>query len=157
MSDELKKIIGAVFKLSGEIPLSRQEMINLFVFNLKFFDHDGARAAIDAAKGSGYLKILENGNMETTFDLSELELPPDYRPPDNLDISALSRPLVERLINTIMESGMEKKEAVRSITKISETKNLLFPAAAIFVGLERGIDMSPFFREVENFIIHGQG
>ena len=157
MTDELKNIIAATFRVSDGSPLSDQEMANILAFKLKYFDPSASRLAIDAAKSSGFLKTLDNNHMTPTFDIGSLELPPDYRPPDDLDVRKLSKPLVERLIDTIMESGMEKQEVARAINKASETYNLLFPAAAVFVGLEKGLDMSPFFGEVENFVLHGKG
>lgn len=157
MTDELKKVIGAAFRLTGGGPLSPQEMANILAFKLKYFDPPTSRSAIEAARSSGYLKTLENNHLEPTFDISSMDISPDYQPPQDLDVRKLSKPLVERLMDTIMESGMEKQEAARSINKASETYNLLFPAAAIFVGMERGVDMSPFFEEVENFVLHGKG
>lgn len=157
MTDELRKIIASVFMLSGTDSLSKQEMVNLFSYNLRFFDPEDSRSVVEAAKNSGYLRIRDDGSMELTFDLKSVGISAEYIPPEGMDVNSLSKPLMERLIDAVMESGLSKKEAISSINRIVENYNLLFPAAAVYVGLENGADMSRFFPEVKNFIIHGQG
>ncbi|MGA1822196.1 MAG: DUF2240 family protein [Thermoplasmatota archaeon] len=157
MTDELRKIIASVFMISNTESLSRQEMVNLFTYNLRFFDPEESRAVVDAAKSSGYLRIRDDGSMELTFDLESAGVTAQYRPPEGLDVGSLSKPLMERLIDAVMESGLSKKEAISSINKVVEGYNLLFPAAAVYVGLENGADMSRFYPEIKNFILHGQG
>ncbi|MEA3558621.1 MAG: hypothetical protein U9R75_05140, partial [Candidatus Thermoplasmatota archaeon] len=59
------------------------------------------------------------------------------------------------LIEAVLGSGLEKKEAIRLMNRIGEENNLLFAASAVHVGLDHGADMSGFYDEVENFILHG--
>ena len=157
VTDEPRKIIASVFMLSDTDSLTKQEMVNLFIYNLRFFDPEDSRSVVEAAKSSGYLRIRDDGSMELTFDQGSVGISPEYRPPEGLDVNSLSKPLMERLIDAVMESGLSKKEAISSINKVVESYSLLFPAAAVYVGLENGADMSRFFPEVKNFIIHGQG
>ncbi len=155
MTDDLKRIIAAVFKLGKGDSLSRIEMINLMIYNLRWFDPEIARVVIQAGFQSGYLQKDPEGRILPLFNINEVEMDVDWEPPADLDISQMVRPLMERLISTVESAGMEKKEAVRSINRTAEELNLVFPAAALHVGMEKGADMSRFYNEVENFILYG--
>jgi hypothetical protein len=136
--------------------LSKVEMKNLLVYNLRWFGPDDSTSIIQAALSSGLLQIGKDGEMRPTFDLESIKVEVGYRPPEDFDTNQMARPLFERLIEVIMDSGLDKKETIRSINRRGDEKNLLFPCAAIHVGLERGIDMSRFYGEVENSIRFGE-
>ena len=155
MSEDLKKILAAVFRLGKGTSLSKTEIINLMIYNLRWFDPGEARSIIQAGYQSGLLKVESEGNIVPTFDINKVESSVEWEPPEDLDISGMVRPLMERLIEAVEGAGMDKKEAVRSINRTSEELNLLFAAAAVHVGIDKGADMSRFYNEVENFILYG--
>ncbi|MGA1866155.1 MAG: DUF2240 family protein [Thermoplasmatota archaeon] len=155
MSDDLRKILAAIFRLGKGTTLSRTEMVNLMIYNLRWFDPEGARKVIQAGSQSGLLRTGTDGQMSPTFEMTDVENDIGWEPPKDIDLAKMVRPLIERLINAVEEAGMDKKEAVRSINRTSEELVLLFPAAAIHVGIEKGADMSRFYNEVENFILYG--
>ena len=155
MSEELKKILTAIFRLGKGTSLTKTEMVNLMIYNLRWFDPKGAKAVIQAGFQSGLLKAETEGQMAPTFDGDEVDTDVEWEPPKDLDLGKIVRPLMERLISAVEEAGLDKKEAVRSINRTSEELNLLFPAAAVYIGIEKGADMSRFFHEVENFILYG--
>jgi len=155
VSEELKKILAAIFRLGKGTSLTRTEMVNLMIYNLRWFDPKGAKAVIQAGFQSGLLKAETEGQMAPTFDIGDVDTDVDWEPPKDLDLAKIVKPLMERLISAVVEAGLDKKEAVRSINRTSEELNLLFPAAAVYVGIEKGADMSRFFHEVENFILYG--
>ena len=155
MSEELKKILTAIFRLGKGTSLTKTEMVNLMIYNLRWFDPKGAKAVIQAGFQSGLLKAETEGQMSPTFDIDEVDTDVDWEPPKDLDLGKIVRPLMERLISAVEEAGLDKKDAVRTINRTSEELNLLFPAAAVYVGIEKGAEMSRFFHEVENFILYG--
>ena len=94
--------------------------------------------------------------MERSFDPEIITLEPDYSPDPNLDLDEMMKPLIERLIEAICDQNLARKDAVKMINHMGEELNLLFPAAAIHVGISRGRDMSEFYNEVNTFIINGE-
>jgi hypothetical protein len=136
--------------------LSKMEMRNLLVYNLRWFGPDEGDRIIKAAISSGLVQSDSEGSLNPTFDMSTVEVEVDYEPAKNLDTEKLVRPLFERLIESITSTGLDRKEAVRIINRKAEELNLLFPCAAIFVGIERGANMSMFYSEVENSIRFGE-
>jgi len=156
MTDDLKRIVASVFKLGKGTALTRTELVNLMIYNLRWFDPEEAKIVIQAGLQAGHLKMEGGGQIVPTFDIEDVEMDVDWEPPENMDPVKMVKPLMERLILAVEDAGMEKKEAVRSINRTAEELNLLFPAAAIHVGLEKGADMSRFFGEVENFILYGE-
>lgn len=157
MSEDLKKIITSVFSMGKGSSLSRMEMKNLLVYNLRWFGPDDAQQVIQAAMTSGLLQNDSSGMVIPTFDPDKVKVDIDYRPPSDLDMNSMVRPLFERLIEAVLETGLDKKEAIRAINRTGEERNLIFSCAAIYVGMERGADMSRFYAEVENSIRFGDG
>lgn len=154
--DDLRSIVAAVFKLGKGSSLTRTEMRNILIYNLRWFDPDKATSIVEAAAMSGYLRIGPDMGLTPSFDMGTTIVDVAYRPPRDLDVSTLVRPLLERMIDTVVRSGLDRKEAVRTINKRVSELRLLFPCAVIQVGLERGADMSPFFSEVEDQILYGE-
>ncbi len=155
MSEDLKRIIAAVFKLGKGDSLTKTEIVNLMIYNLRWFDPQIAKSIIKAGFQSGLLKTESEGQIMPTFDLESVDSDVEWEPPKDMDVTGMVKPLMERLISAVEDAGMDKKEAVRSINRISEDLNLLFAAAAVHVGIEKGADMSRFYNEVENFILYG--
>ncbi|MFO8051440.1 MAG: DUF2240 family protein [Thermoplasmatota archaeon] len=155
MSDDLKKMLAAVFKMGKGESLTKVEMTNLMIYNLRWFDPEGAKTVIKAGIHAGYLKKHGDNDIIPTFDPDEVETETGWEPPKDLNLKTMVRPLIERLIETVLEAGLEKKEAIRLINRVSEENGLLFAASAVHVGLDHGADMSGYYDEVENFILYG--
>ncbi len=156
MTDDLKLIVVSTFRMGKGSSLSKVEMRNLLVYNLRWFGPEEADRIIQAAFSSGLIQTDMEGNVTPTFDISEVEISVGYEPPEDLDTEKLVRPLFERLIEAITRTGLDRKEGVRAINRKAEELNLLFPCAAIYIGIERGAEMSMFYSEVENSIRFGE-
>jgi hypothetical protein len=156
MTDDLKRIVASVFKLGKGSALTRTELVNLMIYNLRWFDPEEAKIVIQAGFQAGHLKMRGDGQIIPTFEIDDVDMEVDWEPSGDMDLGKMVKPLMERLILAVEDAGMEKKEAVRSINRTAEELKLLFPAAAIHVGLEKGADMSRFYGEVENFILYGE-
>ncbi len=155
MTEDLKKILASIFKIGKGDGLTKKEIENILSYSLRWFDPDGSRKVISAAVGSGLIQLNPDQMYIPIFDPEEVEMEVGYTPPKDIDLSNLTRPLIERLIEAVMTSGMKKREVVKEINRMGEEKGLLFPAAAIYVGISHGVDMSPFYNEAENFIMYG--
>jgi hypothetical protein len=156
MSQDLKRIIASVFKMGKGEALTKLEIRNLLVYNLRWFKPNDADSVIKAALASGFVQHGEEGDLIPTFDIEQLEIEVGYSPPKDLDMTNMIRPLFERLIEAIQSTGLDKREAIRSINRKADELNLLFPCAAIYVGIERGAEMSRFYSEVDNSIRFGE-
>ena len=155
MNEELMRIMASVFQMGKGSSLTKVEIKNLLVYNLRWFDPDDASLVIMAALSSGTVQSDINGEITPTFDLDDVKIDVGYTPPKDLDTRSMVRPLFERLIEAVMRTGLDKKETIRSINRKGDEKNLLFPCSAIYVGSERGANMSIFYPEVLNSIRFG--
>ncbi|MDG6223939.1 MAG: DUF2240 family protein [Candidatus Thermoplasmatota archaeon] len=154
MSEDLKRIVASVYSSGARGSLSTIEFVNILSYNLRFFPPDRARKVHQAALGSGLLRPEEGGMFRPSFPLEEAEVPPDYRPNPDMNIESLNRSLSERLIESVCDIGMNRKEAIKAINRTAESLNLLFPAAAIYLCVEEGKDMSMFLTEVESTFLN---
>ena len=156
MSQDLKRIIASVFKMGKGEALTTMEIKNLLVYNMRWFKPDDANAVIKAGLSSGLLQHGDGGDLIPSFDIDEVEIEVGYSPPKDLDMKKMIRPLFERLIEAVQATGLDKRETIRSINRKADELNLLFPCAAIYVGVIRGADMSRFYSEVDNSIRFGE-
>lgn len=154
MSEELKRIVASVYRSGAGESLSTVEFVNILSYNLRFFPPDRARKVHQAALGSGLLRPEEGGMFKPSFPVENVSIPLEYRPNPDMNIEALNRSLSDRLIERVCDLGMDRKEAIRAINRTSETLNLLFPAAAIYLCVEGGKDMSMFYTEVETSFLN---
>jgi len=69
VTDDLKRILSAIFKLGKGTGLSKTEMVNLMIYNLRWFDPQGARSIVKAGFQSGLLKTEAEGQIIPTFDI----------------------------------------------------------------------------------------
>lgn len=156
MSQDLKRIIASVFRMGKGEALTNMEVRNLLVYNLRWFKPDDADAVIKAGLSSGFLQHGDEGDLIPSFDIEDLEIEVGYSPPKDLDMKKMIRPLFERLIEAVQATGLDKRETIRSINRKADELNLLFPCAAIYIGITRGADMARFYSEVDNSIRFGE-
>jgi len=153
VSDDLKKVVASVYLSRNGGPLSTVEFVGILSYNLRFFTHDKAQAVHRVALGSGLLTPQGQNMYVPSFDPGSLEVEPDFRPDPDMDLERYDRSLSERLIEAVCGPGLARKDAIRLINRAAESMNLLFPAAAIYVGIDHGRDMSSFFSEVQSTFI----
>jgi hypothetical protein len=153
VTDDLRKIVTSVFRSGKGSSLSTVEFVNTLSLTLRFFTLEKAKKVHQASIRSGLILPDSSGRFVPAFDIEGAEVEPDYRPPDDLDVDMLSRPLSDRLIEAVCRRGMDRKDAIKAINRTSESLNLVFAAAAVHVGIENGIDMSAFYGEVETTLL----
>ena len=156
MKEEIRKIVASIFNVAGGGPLSKREFVNMLAHNLRWFDPETSKKLLNAAVRSAQIRVTPDGMLERGFDPEGVTLEADYTPDPDLDLDEMSKPLLERLIEAVCDQGLSKKDAVKMINHVGEERNLLFPAAAIHVGISRGRDMSEFYNEVNTFITNGE-
>jgi hypothetical protein len=157
LTDDLKRIVSAVYRSGKGGTLSTVEFVNILSYNLRFFTPDRAKKVHQAALGSGLLLPDGSGSFSPSFRVEEVQVEPDYRPAPDLSLETLTRSMSDRLIDMICRSGMEKKDAIKAINRTSENLNLMFAAAAVHVAIESGSDMSAFYNEVETSFLVPSG
>lgn len=153
MTDQLRRIVAAVYRSGKGGPLSRVEFTGILSYNLRFFPPDKANKVHKVALGTGLLRPQGQNMYVPTFPPGSVEIEPDYRPDPDIDLDAFNRSLSERLIDAVCGPGMDRREAIKRINRTAESLNLLFPAAAIYTGIDERRDMSGFYAEVESSLI----
>jgi hypothetical protein len=157
LSEDLKRIVTSVYRSGKGTTLSMVEFVSILSYTLRFFAPDKARKVHQAAMGSGLLLPDGQGMFAPSFPLESVTVEPDYRPPADLNVDSLNRSLSDRLIDAVCRKGMDKKDAIKTINRTSESLGLLFAASAIHVGIEGGLDMSVFYGEVESSLLAPSG
>ena len=156
MKDQLRRISAHVFERAGTDKLSRSEFINLLSHDLRWFKPEDSKSVLSGALKAGILKLDDERMLTPAFKMEDETTDDGYKPPRDLDLSQLDRPLIERWIETVAGPGMDKRGVVRNVNSIAEEYNLLFPAAALYYGIRSGRDMSRYYNEVHHFILHGE-
>ncbi len=148
MSD-LEKSITLLFRRKGKESLTEHEFVSSASFDLRWFSPKDAQRLLDMSLTGGRLKRI-NGHIVPTFDMSEIDVPLDYKPTRNmLEAPAkkhadLFSEIVERIVKT---KAVPKREVVSRVNKKQEMLGIDVEPAALLVASDYGIQVDNAFIE----------
>ena len=83
MSADLARTLAFAFKRRGTATMERSKLLHLLAFDLRWFSPDPAKRVIQRALQAGLLRE-EGDKVHLEFDADGVEIPLNYRPPDDL-------------------------------------------------------------------------
>jgi len=151
--EELKKTIALLFKRKGRPMLTEKEFVFSASMDLRWFPPKEAQKLLQAGINSQLL-IVENGKVRPNFDVSQVEVPLDFVPTEEmLKVEPKKEDLFLRILERISkEAGKERKVLISRINEIQERMELEIEVAALLAGKELGVDLSDFYDIVEKEI-----
>lgn len=151
--EELKKTIALLFKRKGSPILTEKEFIFSASMDLRWFPPKEAQKLLQVGVDAQLL-ILENGKVRPNFDISQIEIPLDFVPTEDMfKVEPKKEDLFLRILDKISkEAGKERKVLISRINEIQERMELEIEVAALLAGKEFGVDLSDFYDIVEKEI-----
>jgi len=133
----LRTAVAAPFVADGTDILARSDFVVDLSLDRDWFSPEQAKRLIDVAASEGLL-VVEGDSLSLQFDPSSVTVPPDYVPDESI---LRERSTFERVLDAIVEDGIDKQEAVASINGLQSELAITLEAAAVLYARRRGIDV----------------
>lgn len=149
----LKETIASAFRAKGKRSMDRKEITYTLSFDLKYFSHETSKRVVEIAEKKGLLRQTDGG-LEPSFDVSEVEISPDFKP----DIGKIfqDETVFDRIVDKMSSiTGKSKPEIIREINKKQlDLGNVLdVEVVALVYCLENGVDVKELIPDVESEIL----
>lgn len=134
----LRTAVAAPFHQRGRRKLAESEFVVALSLDREWFTPDQAKRLVDVAVGEGLL-ARDGSEVRAEFNPAEVTVPGDFVP----DESLVRGPSVfERALNALVDSGLDKQEAVANVNALQKELDVTVEAAAVLYARRRGIDIA---------------
>jgi len=142
---ELETTVARAFKLRGKSRLNRTELVFALAYELKWFTPEESKEVLEAALKQGLLKEV-GGKLVPTFNVKNVEIPPDFKPTAGL---LKLKPLLDRIVDLLATADIDHKAAMEMIErKQREYGGLISPeTAALIIASEKRLNVEPYVDE----------
>ena len=134
----LRSAVAAPYQSRGERRLEESEFVVALSLDRNWFSPDQATRLADVAVGEGLLRREESG-LIPTFDPEDVTIPDGFVPSEDL---LQRRSVFERLLDALVESGVEKRRAVAEINQLQQSLSLTIEAAAVLYARRQGVEVT---------------
>ena len=118
--------------------MSESEFIVALSLDRNWFSPDQAKRLVDVAATEGLLERTDD-EVAVSFDLTSVHLPDDFEPDESI---LQQRTTFERVLDAIVDSGVEKQIAVADINRLQSTLAVSVEAAAVLYAHRTGVDVT---------------
>jgi hypothetical protein len=136
----LRRAVAAPFQQRGVECMSESEFVVALSLDRDWFSPDQAKTLVDLATGEGLLD-REGDDVAAAFQAGTVEIPDDFVPDESV---VQERSTFERVLDAVVEEGVEKQEAVASINRLQADLGLHIEAAAVLYARQQGVDVTDF-------------
>jgi len=136
----LRTAVAAPFRTRGSDRMGESEFVVALSLDRDWFSPDQAKRLVDVAASEGLLE--RNGDeLVAGFAADEVEIPEDFVPDEDV---LRERSTFERVLDAVVETGIEKQEAVAEINRLQSALGVTLEAAAVVYARRRGVDVAEF-------------
>jgi hypothetical protein len=132
----LRRAVAAPFRQRGVETMTESELIVDLSLERKWFSADQAKRLVDIGTGEGLLE-RRDGQIGVTFDPAAVDIPEGFEPEEGV---LRQRSTFERLLELIVDHGVEKQTAVADINRLQADLAVSIEAAAALYARQNGID-----------------
>jgi hypothetical protein len=143
--------VAVPFRQHGTDRLGEGEFVVALSLDREWFSPDQAKRLIDIAAGRGLLE-REGGDLIAAFDPGSVEVPEGFTPDESI---LQSQSTFERLLESIVASGVEKQEAVAGVNRLQRDLGITIEAAAVCYARRRDVDIGALGDEVQRGLVEG--
>ncbi|MFB6188850.1 MAG: DUF2240 family protein [Halapricum sp.] len=136
----LRTAVAAPFVRSGTDRLGRSDFVVALSLDRDWFSPDQAKRLIDVAASEGLLEADED-DLVVTFDTASVGIPEDFTPDESI---LRQRTTFERVLDAVVESGIEKQDAVAAINGLQSDLGVTLEAAAVVYARREGLSATEF-------------
>ena len=136
----LRTAVAAPFRTRGSDRMGESEFVVALSLDRDWFSPDQAKRLVDVAASEGLLE-RDGDELVVGFAPSDVAVPDDFAPDEDL---LRQRSTFERVLDAVVETGVEKQDAVASINRLQGDLGVTLEAAAVVYARRRGVDVSEF-------------
>lgn len=136
----LRRAVAEPFRTKGREALTDSEFVVVLSLDREWFTAEQAKRLVDVATTAGLLDRTGDGDLTTTFDPRAVDVPEDFSPDDDV---LRQRSTFERALESLVDAGIEKQEAVGSINRLQADLGVTVEAAAVVYARRRGVAIEP--------------
>ena len=140
----LKTAVAAPYRQRGTERMAESEFVVALSLDRNWFSPDQAKSLVDVATSEGLLR-REDDALVVTFDAAGTEIPDGFRPGEEI---LQSRSTFERVLDTVVDGGVEKQTAVAGINALQAELGLTLDAAAVVYARSEGVAVGDIATEV---------
>ncbi|MDR5672484.1 putative HTH domain, homologous to N-terminal domain of RPA1 protein family [Halalkaliarchaeum sp. AArc-CO] len=133
----LEIAVAVPFRQEGTDRLGEGEFVVALSLDRDWFSPDQAKRLVDIAQGRGLL-AEEEGALRARFDPADVEVPEGFVPDESI---LREQSTFERVLESLVDAGVEKRDAVAAINDRQRRLGVANEAAAILVAREHGIQL----------------
>jgi len=134
----LRRAVAAPFRQRGVDSMTESEFIVALSLDREWFSPDQAERLVDAAASEGLVEQADD-DVAVAFDPFSVEIPDGFEPDESI---LQQRTTFERLLDAIVDEGVEKQTAVAEINRLQADLAVSVEAAAALYGRRQGIDVT---------------
>jgi len=118
--------------------MGESEFVVALSLDRDWFSPDQAKRLLDVAASEGLVR-RDDGDVAVAFDADSVDVPDDFVPDESI---LQERSTFERVLDAIVEAGVEKQEAVAGINRLQAELGVTLEAAAIVFARRQGVDVT---------------
>jgi hypothetical protein len=134
----LRRAVVAPFRQHGLERMSESEFVVALSLDRDWFSPDQAQRLVDVAAGEGLLE-RDGDDVVVTVDPASVDVPGEFAPDESV---LQQRTTFERVLDAVVESGVEKQEAVAAINRLQADLGVTIEAAAVLYACRQGVDVA---------------
>lgn len=145
----LETTVAVPFRQRGTDRLGEGEFVVALSMDRDWFTPDQVTRLVDIAQGHGLLES-RGGDLTPGFDLATVTVPEGFSPDESI---LREQSTFERALDAIVDSGVEKQEAVAAINERQRALAISIEAAAVLYAHERGLQVAGLASQVRQQLL----
>jgi hypothetical protein len=133
----LRRAVAVPFRAKGRESLSESEFVVALSLDREWFSPEQAKRLVDVAATEGLLD-REDDELRPTFEPREVTVPDEFVPGDDV---LRQRSNFERALDAIVQSGVEKQDAVAAVNGLQSELGVTVEAAAVVYARREGVEL----------------
>ncbi len=134
----LRTAVATPFRQQGRDRMGKSEFVVALSLDRDWFSPDQAKRLLDVAASEGLVDRAD-GEVAVTFDVDDVAVPDGFVPDESI---LQERSTFERVLDAIVDAGVQKQEAVAAINSLQSDLGLTVEAAAVVYARQKGVDVS---------------
>jgi hypothetical protein len=133
----LRRAVAVPFRAKGRETLTESEFVVALSLDREWFSPEQAKRLVDVAATEGLL-AREDDELDPTFDPREVTVPDGFEPGDDV---LRQRSNFERALDAVVQSGVEKQDAVAAVNRLQADLGVTVEAAAVVYARREGVEL----------------
>jgi hypothetical protein len=133
----LRRAVAAPFRQRGVDRMNESEFVVALSLDRDWFSPDQAKRLVDVATGEGLLD-RDGDDIVASFDVGTVDVPEDFVPDESV---IQERSVFEQVLESVVDTGVEKQDAVADINRLQTELGVTIEAAAVLYARRNGVDV----------------